>query len=146
MRDKAFTSGITRRNFFKIGSTALAGSAASLCSGPEKEGSIKKFRKLGSTGFKASDISFGGTTTKSDVIRYAYDKGITYFDTAEGYSNGATQRAFGEVMQFMDRKKIWITTKLHIKLEETEENILKRIRTCLADLKTEYVDALYIHA
>ena len=45
------------------------------------------------------------------VVRYAYDKGVNYFDTAEGYGNGAAERAIGEAMQHMDRDKIFIASK-----------------------------------
>ena len=45
----------------------------------------------------------------------------------------------------MDRKKLFITTKLGMDHDESKENILKRFRKCLDRLGSDYYDALYIH-
>ena len=74
------------------------------------------------------------------------DKGVNYFDSAEVYGNGEGERLIGEAMPHMDRKKIWITTKIHFNMDETEERILDRFSKCQERLKTDYVDAFYIHA
>lgn|GEM_PF-5219571 len=79
----------------------------------EHEGKIKQYRILGRTGFLVSDIAVGYGPTSSDIVRVAYDKGISYFDTGEPYGNGDAERQIGKVMQIMERKNIWITTKLH---------------------------------
>jgi len=138
----------SRRDFFKIGGLAAAGSTLTMCSfrsKEEKAGKIKNYRKLGRTGFKVSDIALGGAANDPKVVRYAYDQGINYFDTAESYSGGASEKAIGDAMEFMNRKKIWITTKIHFKPEETEQNLLDRFTKCQERLNTEYVDALFIH-
>ncbi len=147
---------ISRRKFFKVGSLALAGttltysnSNATNANQEEKEEKpqIKEYRTLGRTGFKASDISLGsGGVKEANVVRYAYDSGINYFDTAETYGNGDSERSIGEAMQFMDRKKIFITTKLQIKDKDTKETILDRFGKCQERLKTDYLDALYMHS
>ena len=70
-------------------------------------------RMLGRTGFKVSEISLGcGHISDANVVRYAYDHGVNYFDTAEGYGNGDSERKIGEAMAKLDRKKIFITTKM----------------------------------
>ena len=145
---------LTRRNFFKIGGAALTGGAVSLYSGcgplkkggKSKKGKIMKYSILGDTGFKVSDIALGGAANDPNVVRYAYDKGINYFDTAESYGNGASEKAIGDAMKYMDRKKIWITTKIYFSDDETKEGILERFRKSQERLKTDYIDALYIHA
>lgn len=137
---------ITRRNFLKVGGIVVAGSTLSMCTGQkEEEGKIKQYRILGRTGFKVSDIGLGGLPKEGSVVRYAYDKGINYFDTAESYGRGEAEKHIGEAMQFMNRKKIWITTKMHFEIEETEEKLLERFGKCLERMKTDYADALYIH-
>jgi len=45
----------------------------------------------------------------------------------------------------MDRKKIFITTKIHFDMDETEESILERFGKCQERLQTDYVDTLYMH-
>jgi predicted aldo/keto reductase-like oxidoreductase len=148
---------LSRRDFLRVGGTVAAGSAlvsipaarageeaAEAAETPPAK--IKKYRTLGRTGFKASDISMGGLYDDGNVVRYAYDCGINYFDTAEGYMNGDSERRIGDAMQHMDRKKIFITTKLVMKDEDTEQTILDRFGKCLERLKADYADALYMHS
>jgi len=146
--DKKLHESLDRRTFLKLGGVTFAGSTLSFTSSScqkQDEGNIKQYRTLGRTGFQVSDIAMGWGPTSSDLVRYAYDKGINYLDTAEGYGDGEAERRIGKAMQFMDRKKIWITTKLHIDLEDTEENLLERFSKCLERMKTDYADALFIH-
>ena len=142
----------SRRDFFKVGSLALAGTTLSysnLHAQEETEDTpkIKEYRLLGRTGFKASDISMGCIGIKEpNVVRYAYDHGINYFDTAEGYGNGDSEKKIGEAMKFMERNKIFITTKLVLRDDDTKETILERFGKCQERLKTDYVDCLYMHS
>jgi predicted aldo/keto reductase-like oxidoreductase len=46
----------------------------------------------------------------------------------------------------MDRSKVFITTKLHFEANETEGSILDRFSKCQERLRTQMVDALYIHS
>jgi len=143
---------ISRRNFVKVGGAVIAGTTLNLspvknlAQQTDEEKKIIQYRTLGRTGFKVSDIAMGGTrSNEANVVRYAYDKGINYFDTGETYTRGASESAIGGAQQFIDRKKIFITTKLHLRDDETKESILDRFRKCLERLQTEYTDALYIH-
>ena len=88
----------------------------------------------------------GAGASDSNLVRYAYDLGINYFDTAESYGNGEHERVIGGAMEHMDRKKIFITTKLEIKEEDTEQTLMERYAKCLERLKTPYADALFMHA
>jgi predicted aldo/keto reductase-like oxidoreductase len=148
---------VSRRNFLRVGGAAAAGGAlatvpavgaeerkeAAAESPPPK---IRRHRTLGRTGFKVSDLSLGGVFDDGTVVRYAYDCGINYFDTAESYMNGDSERRIGEAMPHMDRQKIFITTKLVIEEKDTEQTILERYGKCLERLKTDYADALYMHS
>ncbi len=149
---------ISRRRFFKTGGIVIAGGGLALSQNncatvAEKETSqtspagIVQKRLMGRTGFEASDISMGcGYISEANVVRYAYDRGVNLFDTAEGYGNGDSETKIGQVMSYMDRKKIFIVTKLVIKAEDTETTILERFGKCRERLKTDYVDALFMHA
>ena len=145
---------ISRRNFVKVGGAAIAGSTlgVSPAKNPifnqeqQDEAKIKHFKVLGRTGFKASDISMGTTRVRdTNVIRYVLEKGVNYLDTAEGYGNGRSERMIGENLKNFDRKKIFITSKIHIKEDESEESILNRFRKCQERLQTDYIDAFYMH-
>lgn len=146
---------ISRRNFIKIGSTLTAGGvlssgmATNRVFASNQEDQIPKinvYRTFGRTGFKVSDISMGSTKVKdANVYRYAYDHGINYFDNAEGYSNGDAERNLGKALKHMERPKVFITTKLHLEADESEESIISRFRKCMERLDTDYVDCLYMH-
>ena len=141
---------ISRRSFIQTGSSILAGSllasSAKARTESEEKDIIKSYRKLGRTGFEVSDISMGGTRNREmNVFRYAYDKGVNYFDTAETYINGNSQILLGEALKHMDRKKIFITTKLHLDDDESADSVLNRFNKCQEKLQTEYIDALYMH-
>jgi len=147
----ASDTAISRRIFLGVGGAAAAGVALPLAASEETKPSeievaIRSHRTLGRTGFKVSDVSIGGAASDANVIRYAYDKGVNYFDTAESYGNGDNERRIGEAMQFMDRSKLFITTKLVVEDEDTEEKLVERFGQCLERMKTEYADALFIHS
>lgn len=115
--------------------------------GATKKGHIAAYRTLGRIGFSVSEISLGcGRISDPNLVRYAYDRGVNYFDTAEGYGNGDSERMIGAAMPHLSRDKIFITTKLKVKASDTERTLLDRFARCLARLKTPYVDALYSHS
>ncbi|HID38134.1 MAG TPA: hypothetical protein EYP36_01290 [Calditrichaeota bacterium] len=108
---------------------------------------IKTYRILGRTGFKVSDIGMGtGGLDDPNLVRYAYDKGVNYFDTAESYGNGNSERRIGEAMPHLKRENIFITTKLVLKSDETARSIISRFEKSLARMQTEYADCLYMHS
>jgi predicted aldo/keto reductase-like oxidoreductase len=80
------------------------------------------------------------------VVRYAYDKGVNYFDTAESYGNGAAERAIGEAMQHMERDKVFIATKARVGDGDDAQAVVEKVRLCLDRLKTDYVDSFSMHA
>jgi predicted aldo/keto reductase-like oxidoreductase len=86
-----------------------------------------------------------GPLKESNLVRYAYDKGINYFDTAESYENGNAERAIGEALQFIEREKIFIATKAGIRPQEDKDAVIQKVRQSLGRLKTDYVDAYSIH-
>jgi predicted aldo/keto reductase-like oxidoreductase len=109
---------------------------------------IKEYRTLGRTGFKVSDIGFGASyVSNANVLEVAMDMGVNYFDTAEHYGNGVSERTIGEAIKNRDRKSIFITSKLNLTFgkSDTVEDIRHRFGKCLERLQTDYVDCLMIH-
>ena len=101
---------------------------------------------MGRTGFQVSDVAMGSVPLRETaVVRYAYDKGVNYFDTAEGYGNGAAERAIGEAMQHMDRDRIFIASKARVGEGDDKEAVLAKVRGSLGRLQTEYIDSYSIH-
>ena len=154
-------NGIDRRSFVKVGGGALAGGAvlgpSVLTPGASglpslfpfqtgQEARIQSYRTLGRTGWKASDIGMGtGPLKEANVVRYAFDKGINYFDTAESYENGGAERAMGEALQHIDRNKVFIATKALIRPQDDTEAVITKVRQSLERMRTEYVDAYSMH-
>lgn len=143
--------GLSRRAFLAAGGTLLAGGALGGCRSGEgtteitsRAVEIRRHRRLGRTGFQVGDVSFGGYPEDPNVVRYCYDHGVNYFDTAESYSDGECERRIGQALQHMDRKRVFITTKLDFGPEATKEELLDRYRDCLERLQTDYADALFI--
>jgi len=153
---------VKRRDFVKSGGAALAGGvvlgltpipgrappsesfgASSLFPvKPNQDGRIQSHRTLGRTGFRVSDISLGGSFLREpNVVRYAFDKGINYIDTAEYYENGGADRAIRGALQHFERGKIFISTNADVRPREGKESVLTRARRSLERLGTEYIDA-----
>jgi hypothetical protein len=151
---------ISRRGFFRVGGAALAGGAIvgrpteaaasnvsrGLFPRPASGGRITGYHRLGRTEWQVSDFGVGTSRLReASVVRYAFDKGINYIDTAEGYGNGQTERTIGEALRQIDRSRMFVNTKLRVGPQDTEETILRRARASLERLGTEYLDAFGMH-
>ena len=148
-RKKAPKPSVSRRQFlFAGGAAAAASGLPGIARAAEEQEipKIKRHRTLGRTGFEVSDISMGcGSIAESNVVRYAYDHGINLFDTAESYGNGDSETKIGEAMKHMERKKIFIVTKLDIEEDPDQQNLVERFNKSLERLQSPYADALYAH-
>ena len=109
---------------------------------PDEAPKIKEYRMLGRTGFQVSDISCGFIMDEG-VTRAAYESGMNFFDTAEQYPGH--HRVLAKVIKDIDRKKVFINTKLEVAEDKTKEGFLKRARKALEELELEYVDCLMMH-
>jgi len=105
---------------------------------------IKEYRTLGRTGFKVSDIGSGSPQEES-MLNALLMQGVNYIDTAESYSDGASERLAGRVIKNFDRNKLFINTKLFLTGEENSKEIKSRALKCLERLNSEYIDCLMIH-
>ena len=148
-RQHSSKSSVSRRQFLIAGGAAAAASGLTIATsadGSDEKPKITRYRTLGRTGFEVSDIAMGNGASDSNLVRYAYDHGINYFDTGESYGNGKHERIIGGAMKHMERSKIFVTTKLELKEGDTEQTILDRYGRCLERLETGYADALFMHA
>jgi len=108
---------------------------------------IKKFNTLGNTGLKVSDVSCGAISFFEPVVlRYAYDLGVNYFDTAEGYMRQKSESFIGEALKDV-RDKLIITTKHGYSARDriTKESIIKRVEDSLKRMQTDYIDFALTH-
>jgi 1-deoxyxylulose-5-phosphate synthase len=123
--------------------------------------------QLGNCGLRVSRLCLGtmsyGTSTWRPwvldepegrvIIRQALDAGITFFDTADMYSKGASEEVLGGVLKdCAQRDAVVIATKVFYPIAEhanagglSRKHIFEAIDGSLKRLKTDYVDLYQIH-
>ncbi|KAL5702190.1 palmitoyltransferase akr1 [Ranunculus cassubicifolius] len=121
--------------------------------------------KLGTQGLEVSKLGFGCmglsgvyNSPVSDeagisIIKEAFNKGITFFDTADVYGANANEVLVGKALKQLPREKIQLATKFGIvRLEPTKMVINGRpeyVRACceasLKRLDVDYIDLYYQH-
>ncbi len=152
MKDR---KGMDRRDFIRASALGLVGAGTTFSAGtalagqaaPAATARIKAYRTLGRTGFKASDIGIGTSQTfPTPILGAAFDAGVNYVDTAEGYGRGQAERSIGEAIQGRDRKSLFITTKVRFDAKATKEQIIERAGQSLERLQTPYADCLMLQA
>ncbi|MFQ5822294.1 MAG: aldo/keto reductase, partial [Candidatus Heimdallarchaeota archaeon] len=103
---------------------------------------ILQKRRLGRTGLQVSVIGFGGIpiiarsrNEAEKVVRYAYEKGINYFDTARAY--GDSEEKIGAALKDV-RDEVVIATKTH---QRTKESAARAgLKQSLRNLQTDRID------
>lgn len=122
-----------------------------------------KNRTLGNTSLEVSTLglgcmglSFGYGPEKEkkeaiQLLRAAFDAGITFYDSAEAYGPFTNEALLGEAFA-TNRDKVVIATKFGFKdaqptlgLDSTPANIRKVAEASLKRLKTDYIDLFYQH-
>lgn len=120
-----------------------------------------RYRPLGATGLQISEISIGSwltygggiaTDAARECTKAAFDAGINYFDTANVYGFGASERALGEVLADYPRDSYLLATKVGMpavadfsERGSSAAQIAKQIDASLQRLGTDYVDVYFSH-
>jgi uncharacterized protein len=107
-------------------------------------------RAVGNTGLMVSIVGFGSGSqylraTEADadkIIQRAIELGVTYFDTAASYGNGASEKRLGKYLVPMHRNKITLVSK---SLERSGEAAKREIDLTLKNLGTDKLDILHFH-
>jgi aryl-alcohol dehydrogenase-like predicted oxidoreductase len=119
-------------------------------------------RYLGRSGLKVSEITYGnwithGSQVENDAavacVRAALDAGITTFDTADAYANGAAETVLGDALKGERRASLEILTKVywptgpkgHNDSGLSRKHIMESIDASLRRLQTDYVDLYQAH-
>ncbi|WP_123040352.1 aldo/keto reductase family protein [Cohnella candidum] len=120
-----------------------------------------KYRKLGRTGLKVSEISFGswmtyghsvGEDTGAKLIDRAFELGINFIDTANVYEQGKAEFMLGEVLPRYPRESYVLATKAFWPMGEgpndrglSRKHVYEQLNASLKRLKQDYVDIFYCH-
>jgi predicted aldo/keto reductase-like oxidoreductase len=145
-----------RRTFLKttgIGGASLAlsaGLADKLVAAEAASDSTSKEmpkRVLGKTGVPVSILALGGITDwtiNQALLKIAFNMGVTYWDTANGYGNGKSEIGIGQYFEKYpeDRGKIFLVTKTHA---PDPAGLTNSLNTSFERMKTDYVDLFFMH-
>lgn len=144
----------TRREFLErtaalAGASLLARGGLAAADAPPVRSAVDQV-PLGQTGVKLSRLGFGtgsnsGNVQKSlgqaafnDLVHYAFDRGITYFDCAESY---ATFNWIAGAIKGLPRDKLFLQSKI----PGQPADVLKAIDRHRQVFNTDYVDSLLVH-
>jgi aryl-alcohol dehydrogenase-like predicted oxidoreductase len=148
-----------RRDFMqKMATMAVAGTAiVNIGSVQDDLTAIKKKgilpkRILGKTGVEVSVLVLGGVSGMGmkpsdefyppDLANAAIDLGITYLDTAPGYSNGQSELNYGVVMA-KRRNEVFLASKTQ---KRTYDEAMREVEESLKRLQTDHYDLFQVHS
>lgn len=143
---------LRRRDFLRAG--ALAGAslgllpfAAAAAGDAPAPARVRGIRTLGRTGLRISDIGFGSSRLSGDeaLVRFALDRGITYFDTAESYTGGRSEETLGRALEGR-RNAIVLASKTHCEAGTTRDELMAALDASLRRLRTDRIDVYFNHA
>ncbi|WP_131835011.1 aldo/keto reductase [Ancylobacter aquaticus] len=128
-----------------------------------------EYRQLGSSGLRVPVLSFGagtfggtgplfGAWGQSDanearrLVDICLEAGVNLFDTADVYSDGASERVLGEAIKGR-RDAVLISTKTGLPTGEgpgdwgvSRSRLIRQVEAALRRLGTDYIDLLQLHA
>ncbi|KRK70962.1 aldo/keto reductase [Lacticaseibacillus nasuensis] len=120
-----------------------------------------KYRTFGNTGYTISEVSLGtwqlggkwgapyDPATARETLAEAYDQGVNFFDTADGYQNGASERAVGEFVKA--HPDVHFTTKIGRKEPELSAehfnpaHLRRYVDESLANMGVDALDCVLLH-
>ena len=120
-----------------------------------------KYRNVGRSGLKVSEISLGswltyGKSVDDDIaiktIRCAYELGINSFDSANVYERGAGERVMAEALRPFPRESYVVTTKAYWPMGDgpndkglSRKHVFEQLHGSLKRMQLDYVDIFYCH-
>lgn len=119
------------------------------------------YRRMGKTGLKLSEISFGAWVTFGDqidqeranlLVHKAFDQGINFFDNADIYANGQAEQAMGEAIRELPRQQLVLSSKVFWRTMPgpngrglSRKHIMESCHQSLQRMGTDYLDLYFCH-
>lgn len=143
--------GMHRREF--LGRSAAAGLGLGLAPFPGRAEEstdgprVRRSVRLGRTGLQVPDIGFGSSRLSGDegLVRHALERGVRYFDTAEGYTDGASEETLGRALEGA-RDRVLIASKQMTGVRDTRREMMQALEGSLRRLRTDHIDVYLMHA
>lgn len=121
-----------------------------------------EYRRLGKSGLKLSTYSFGSWVTfanqydvklAQDLMSYAYDRGVNFFDNAEAYMMGESEIVMGKVLKELawTRDTFCVSSKVFWGGDKptqrglSAKHIVDACHAALKRLQVEYLDLYFCH-
>ena len=121
-----------------------------------------KYRSVGKSGLKVSEISVGSWMTDlagsekaaiaEKTIREAYDKGVNFFDCADAYSGGEAEKFLGRILKDYARSTYVVSSKVFFPTGRgvnewglSRKHIFENIDRTLKNMQMDYIDMYYCH-
>ena len=120
-----------------------------------------EYSRVGQSGLVVSRASLGSWLTYGDsvdekssetIIQTAWENGITSFDTANAYNQGAAERVLGRALKHLPRTKLVVASKVFWPMGTgpnekglSRKAVLEQTHASLKRLDMEYLDILYLH-
>jgi len=121
-----------------------------------------KYRNLGRAGLKLSALGLGGWTTFGESLRdhsairriigAAYDAGVNFFDMADAYARGESERVMGQVLGQFPRHTLVLSSKVFRPMSDdvndrglSRKHIMDAIDKSLKRIGTDHLDIYFCH-
>lgn len=119
-----------------------------------------QYNKLGKSGIRVSEISFGswitfgkqiGLNEIKALMHAAYDHGVNFFDNAEAYAHGEAEVLMGKAIKEFHREELVLSTKIFWggngpnDTGLSRKHLIEGTKSSLKRMNLEYVDLLYCH-
>ncbi|MDA8982423.1 aldo/keto reductase [Gammaproteobacteria bacterium] len=124
-----------------------------------------EYRKLGNSGLKVSELSFGSwvtfnkqvdTSLAEKMFGTCFDAGINFFDNAEGYERGMSEIVMGEALKKLQRPRdsYCVSSKVFFGAHEnptptqmglSRKHITEACHQALKRLQVDYLDLYFCH-
>ncbi|MCS7024617.1 MAG: aldo/keto reductase [Bryobacteraceae bacterium] len=139
---------LNRRHFLR----SAVGLAATALAPAAQKRSATDWVELGNSGVKVTRLAFGtgtfggrvqrelGQEEFTKLVRYAYDRGIRFFETAQNYAG--MHEMLGKALKGLPRDSYRLMTKYRLKNTEDPKLVIDQFRK---ELNTDYFDILLLH-
>jgi len=120
-----------------------------------------KYRHMGKTGLRVSEISLGawltyGSSVESEnaeqIIKAAIEKGVNFIDIADAYAKGEAEKVVGKAIKEFRRSDLVISSKLYWPMSDdindrglSRKHIMESIERSLKRIGTDYLDMYFCH-
>lgn len=123
-----------------------------------------RYRRLGRSGLQVSEVSLGSwltfgklitDDTAAELMKLAYDNGINFFDNAEIYSRGESERVMGRILKRMEwPRDTWVVSskvffgaggKLPTQIGLHRKHVVEACHDALKRLQVDHLDLYFCH-